>query len=288
MTKLLALTAVSAAIYLFCRWDNDPTSPAAQPPIASQIHSSDMPASKATTVVSSPSAPDCLDFTTADIVEPRQSLYQAAETELQHALDAGGYGRLVKNSSSAGQLAAFALAMKCSPAGGNADLSFISMQTLLGITPATCAGVEPADRGAPLALLSPNLIQDSPEVQLIAAKGALLWARYLEYTDGQREEIHSFLKLAQELGHGAATAGLKPALTFMAEQYDTGSFGEVQLIKAYAYMKQLSVASTDQTGTMGANYIYQKMTRTEFDTAERQFKACQQPRASRSPLTSPF
>jgi len=101
------------------------------------------------------------------------------------------------------------------------------MDTLLKIGPEICASVGVPERNSPLVLLQQNRVLESPEVKLIAAKSAMLLARYVEFTGGEQDQTKAYLKMAEQLGHDAAVEGLEPALIFMAEHYDNGAFGEV-------------------------------------------------------------
>lgn len=289
MKKLFTLLFIGAAVWLFF-------SSKGEAPTSSTLHHAQMlPLASAFIAPEVPSAqradaspPDCGITNAPALREPREDLYHAVETEIHRAIESNSYAALINSQSSTKQLAAFAIAMKCSAAGGNADLSFISMDALVKIKPEICASVGGLERDSPLVLLRRNQVLDSPEMMLIAAKNAMLLARYTEFTGGGQDQAKAYLKIAEQLGHDAALEGLEPAFTFMAEQYDKGAFGEVQLVKAYTYVRKINDASSDRKGRTGFEYIYRKMTRTEFEMAESQIKKCRQPAPQSSPVSSPF
>jgi hypothetical protein len=287
MKKLLTVIAISTAIYLLYRGTIEESAPIDRRQL-SQLASTATVPEAAPDARSAAAHRDCEIIDVPSIFAPRQGIYLAAEAEILTAIDGSGYHALLKNPTAAKQLAALTIAMKCSPSGGNADLSFISIETLLRITPKVCASVDASDRSEPLALFQQDQALASPEMMLIASKSALLLARYLEFTGGEKEQIKAHLIMAEQWGHDAAVAGLAPALTFMAEQYDAGSFGAGQLVKAYTYIKKINDASPDSAGKSGVEYIYQKMTRSELNQAENQVKTCRSPSYQSSPLKSPF
>ncbi|USX19378.1 hypothetical protein NHH82_26615 [Oxalobacteraceae bacterium OTU3REALA1] len=289
MKKLFTLIFVGAALWLFFSSNGEAPAPSTQHHAHTLRSASAIIAPEVAPTQYAGIAPaDCGITNAPALWQPRKDLYHAIETEIRRGIELNAYATLVNSQSSTEQLAAFTIAMKCSAVGGDADLSFISMDTRLKIGPEICASVGGGERNSPLVLLQQNRVLESPEVKLIAAKSAMLLARYVEFTGGEQDQAKAYLKMAEQLGHDAAVEGLEPALIFMAEHYDNGAFGEVQLAKAYTYVRKINDASPDHKGRTGFEYIYRKMTRTEFDMAESQIRNCRQPTHQSSPLRSPF
>lgn len=225
--------------------------------------------------VSPPSGLECGDANVNVLVQPNSVFQGNVEKELNAAIAAGGQRLMAGTSNLAKKMAAFTLAMKCSPAGANADLSFVSTDALMRITPDVCAAIPMLDVNTPLNLIQNEPIGDAPEVMLAVAKNALVQAKYLEYSDAPPKQVRYYLNLSEQFGRRAAATGLEPAMMFMAEQYDTGGFGRVELVKAYIYAKQIVTASHGEKGKAGMDYFYSKMTKSQFDLAEITLRRCE-------------
>jgi len=224
--------------------------------------------------VTPPSGQDCDITNVNELIEPNPEFHRNIEKELDAAVAAGGYRRMAETTTLAERMAAYVLATKCSKVGANADLSFVSIDSLMQITSQLCAAIPERDVAAPLTLIQDERMDGAPEAMLAAAKGALTQAKYLEYTDADPNQVHYYLSLSEQFGRRAAAIGFAPAMAFMAEQYDVGGFGQVELTKAYVYAKQIVWASQGESGRAGIDYLYSKMTRSQYDLAEDKVKRC--------------
>jgi hypothetical protein len=101
-----------------------------------------------------------------------------------------------------------------------------------------------------LELLDAAAKEGSSTAQIVFAMNAIPIANYYRSLGTNESVIYasSILKKSQEYGQAAASDGIEEAYSFMSRAYQTGMFGSIDPLLAYAYA--LPLKQKDQTGQL--------------------------------------